>query len=241
MKRNDGRDFGELREVVITKDYIEWAEGSCLYEAGNTKVICTASVDERVPMWLRDQGGGWVTGEYGMLPRATHTRKPREASSGRLGGRTQEIQRLIGRALRSVVHLDKLGEITIWVDCDVIQADGGTRTAAITGGFIALYDAMMGLAPGMGWKEPPVTEFLAAVSVGIVGRQYCLDLNYEEDSKAEVDMNLVMTESGKIIEVQGTAEAYPFSRDGMDKMIDLAGAGIKELTGKQKAVLGLIK
>jgi ribonuclease PH len=239
VKRNDGRDFGELREVKITKDYMDWAEGSCLYEAGNTKVICTASIEERVPMWMRDSGGGWVTGEYGMLPRATHTRKQREVSSGRIGGRTQEIQRLIGRALRSVVHLDKLGAITIWIDCDVIQADGGTRTAAITGGYIALYDALLRLAPGMGWKEPPVTEFLAATSVGIVGRQYCLDLNYEEDSKAEVDMNLVMTESGKIIEVQGTAEAYPFSRDGLDKMIDLAGSGIKQLVEKQKSALGL--
>lgn len=238
MTRIDGRQFDELREIKITRGFLEYAEGSCLFEAGRTKVICTASIEDRVPQWLRDSGRGWVTGEYGMLPRSTHTRSPREAG-GRLGGRTQEIQRLIGRALRSVVHLDKLGEITIWIDCDVIQADGGTRTAAISGGFIALYDALMTLAPGHGWKEPPVTEFLAAVSVGIIGKQYFLDLNYEEDSKAEVDMNLVMTESGKIIEVQGTAEAYPFSRDGLDKMIDMAAVGIKELIAAQKKELGV--
>lgn len=239
MQRADGRKSDELREIKITRDFIEWAEGSCLYEAGHTKVVCTASIEQRVPRWLRDSGQGWVTGEYGMLPRATHTRTKREVASGRPGGRTQEIQRLIGRALRSVVHLDKLGEITVWIDCDVIQADGGTRTAAITGGFIALYDALARLGSGMGWKEPPVTEFLAATSVGIVGKHYCLDLNYEEDSKAEVDMNLVMTESGKIIEVQGTAEAYPFSREGLDKLIDLADLGIKHLVKEQKKAMGL--
>ncbi len=239
MIRIDGRDFKELREVKITRHFLEYAEGSCLYESGRTKVICAASIDTKVPRWMRDTGRGWITGEYGMMPRSTHTRSPREASRGKQGGRTHEIQRLIGRALRSVVHLDKLGEVTIWIDCDVLQADGGTRTAAVTGGFVALYDALMTLAPDRGWKTPPITEFLAATSVGIVGRQYCLDLNYEEDSKAEVDMNVVMTESGKIIEIQGTAEAYPFSRDGLDSMIDMATGGINELIKLQKSALEL--
>ncbi len=239
MTRIDGRDFSQLRDVKITRHFLDYAEGSCLYESGRTKVVCAASIDTKVPQWMRDTGRGWITGEYGMMPRSTHTRSPREASRGKQGGRTHEIQRLIGRALRSVVHLDKLGEVTIWIDCDVLQADGGTRTAAVTGGFIALYDALMTLAPGRGWKTPPITEFLAATSVGIVGRQYCLDLNYEEDSKAEVDMNVVMTESGKIIEIQGTAEAYPFSRDGLDSMIDLAAGGINELIKLQKTALEL--
>jgi ribonuclease PH len=239
MKRIDGREYDELRPAKITRGFLDYAEGSCLYEAGRTKVVCAASIETRVPQWMRDTGGGWITGEYGMMPRSTHTRSPREASRGKLGGRTHEIQRLIGRALRSVVHLDKIGEITVWIDCDVLQADGGTRTAAVTGGFVALYDALMTMAPARGWQTPPVTEFLAATSVGIVGKNYCLDLNYEEDSKAEVDMNLVMTESGKIIEVQGTAEGYPFSRDGLDKMIDLATGGIKDLVKLQKDALGL--
>jgi ribonuclease PH len=237
MTRHDGREFNQLRDIKITRNYLDYAEGSCLYESGRTKVICAASIDTNVPRWMRDTGKGWITGEYAMMPRATHTRTPREVIRGKQGGRTHEIQRLIGRSLRSIVHLDKIGEVTITVDCDVLQADGGTRTAALSGGFVALYDALMTLAPARGWKAPPITEFMAATSVGIVGKQFCLDLNYEEDSKAEVDMNVIMTESGKIIEIQGTAEAYPFSRDGLDTMIDMAQDGIKQIIEKQKSVL----
>lgn len=239
MARNDGREFNQLRDITITRNYLDYAEGSCLYESGKTKVICAASIDTNVPRWMRDTGRGWVTGEYAMMPRSTHTRTPREVNRGKQGGRTHEIQRLIGRSLRSVVHLDRIGEVTITIDCDVLQADGGTRTAALSGGFVALYDALMTLAPARGWKTPPISEFMAATSVGIVGRQLSLDLNYEEDSKAEVDMNVVMTESGKMIEVQGTAEAYPFSRDSLNQMIDLAEAGVKEIIEKQKAALGI--
>jgi ribonuclease PH len=209
-----------------------YAEGSVLIEIGHTQVICTATVEDKVPPFLRGMGEGWVTGEYSMLPRATAVRNPRESSRGRIGGRTHEIQRLIGRSLRSVVDLKALGERTIWIDCDVIQADGGTRTASITGAFIALVDALRTIE-----GNPGVKEYLAAVSVGIVNGQPVLDLNYEEDFAAEVDFNVVMTQSGQIVEVQGTAEGQPFSREQMGQLMDLAEKGISELFEKQQALL----
>lgn len=239
MKRLDGRGPNQLRSVKVTKNFISHAEGSVLYEIGNTRVVCTASIEERVPPFLRDTGQGWVTAEYAMLPRATTIRTVRESTAGRVGGRTHEIQRLIGRALRSVVDLKSLGETTIFVDCDVLQADGGTRTAAITGAFMALYDALSVLAKERELPGPPVLEFLAAVSVGIIDGTSCLDLSFEEDSVAQVDMNVVMTESGKIVEVQGTAEKHPFTRQELDKLIDLSAKGINELIKIQKKTLGI--
>lgn len=230
--RADGRAFDELRPVKITRDVNMHAEGSVLMEVGNTKVICTATVEDRVPHFLRGRGEGWITGEYSMLPRATAVRNQRESSKGKIGGRTHEIQRLIGRSLRSVVDLKSLGERTIWIDCDVIQADGGTRTASITGAFIALCDALRKIENAAG-----VTDYLAAVSVGIVQDEAVLDLDYAEDFSAEVDLNVVMTQSGKIVEVQGTAEGKPFSREQLDKMMDLAEKGIFELLEKQKNLL----
>jgi ribonuclease PH len=209
-----------------------------LVESGRTKVICTASVEDRVPPFLRNTGKGWVTAEYGMLPRATSTRTTREASQGKVGGRTQEIQRLIGRSLRSVVKLDKLGERTVWVDCDVIQADGGTRTAAITGAFVALVLALEHMREKGMVGEIPVLDYVAATSVGIIDHIRMLDLAYEEDSRAEVDMNVVMTGSGKFIEVQGTAEALPFGRDALDALLDLAQKGIGELIALQRGAIG---
>ncbi|WP_041439660.1 ribonuclease PH [Thermovibrio ammonificans] len=230
--RSDGRAPDQLREVKITLDYIKHAEGSCLIEFGDTKVICTASVEEKVPPFLRGTGQGWITAEYAMLPRATAQRMVREAARGKLTGRTQEIQRLIGRSLRSAVDLTALGEVTIWIDCDVIQADGGTRTASITGAFVALYRALEKME-----KLEAVRSFLAAVSVGIVDGTVLLDLNYEEDSMAEVDMNVVMNEKGEFAEVQGSAEGRPFTRDELDRMLNLASKGIMELISKQKEVL----
>ncbi|ADU96107.1 ribonuclease PH [Thermovibrio ammonificans HB-1] len=232
MIRSDGRAPDQLREVKITLDYIKHAEGSCLIEFGDTKVICTASVEEKVPPFLRGTGQGWITAEYAMLPRATAQRMVREAARGKLTGRTQEIQRLIGRSLRSAVDLTALGEVTIWIDCDVIQADGGTRTASITGAFVALYRALEKME-----KLEAVRSFLAAVSVGIVDGTVLLDLNYEEDSMAEVDMNVVMNEKGEFAEVQGSAEGRPFTRDELDRMLNLASKGIMELISKQKEVL----
>jgi ribonuclease PH len=232
--RSDGRKPEELREVKIVLDYIKYAEGSCLIEFGDTKVICTASVEEKVPPFLKGTGQGWITAEYSMLPRATAQRTVREAAKGKLTGRTQEIQRLIGRALRSAVSLEELGEITIWIDCDVIQADGGTRTAAITGAFVALYRALERLE-----KLHAVNSFIAAVSVGIVGGTPLLDLNYEEDSMAEVDMNVVMNDRGEFAEIQGTAEGKPFSKEELIKLLELAQKGILELIEKQKEVLGV--
>src|SRR5438067_3604887 len=214
------------------------AEGSVLSEAGNTKVICAASVEDRVPQFLRNTGKGWVTAEYGMLPRATSTRTQREASAGKVGGRTQEIQRLIGRSLRSVTRLTSLGERTIWLDCDVIQADGGTRTASITGAFVALALALERLRDQNMIKSIPLTDYVAAISVGIVDSEPLLDLAYEDDSRAEVDMNIVKTGDGRFIEVQGTAEAMPFGRDSLDTLLDLADHGIKQLVEKQKAIVG---
>src|SRR5574341_367884 len=216
MARPDGRRLDELRPVKITRHYLKYAEGSVLLELGDTRVVCSASGEERVPQWLRGAGRGWITAEYGMLPRATHDRTPREI--GRPSGRTQEIQRLVGRSLRAAVDLDKLGERTIWIDCDVIQADGGTRTAAITGAFVALVDALHVLRKtgALGWW--PLREVVAATSVGIVEGETVLDLNFQEASRARVDMNVVMTESGRLVEVQGTAEGLPFTRDEMAQM-----------------------
>jgi ribonuclease PH len=207
-------------------------------EAGRTKVICTASVEDRVPPFLRNTGKGWVTAEYGMLPRATNTRTQREATSGKVGGRTQEIQRLIGRALRSVTNLPALGERTIWLDCDVIQADGGTRTASITGAFVALALACEKLKERDIVRSMPISDYVAAISVGIVDGEPLLDLAYEDDSRAEVDMNIVKTGDGRFIEVQGTAEGQPFNRDALNKLLDLADVGIRELIAKQKAIVG---
>lgn len=236
--RPDGRLAAQLRNIKITRNFIKPAEGSVLIEMGDTKVICTASVENRVPPFLKDQNKGWVTGEYSMLPRATQSRTARESAIGRVGGRTHEIQRLIGRAMRSVVDLEALGERTIWLDCDVIQADGGTRTASITGAFVALKDAVSNALEKKLIQRQPVRDYVAAVSVGIVDGEPRLDLEYIEDSKAEVDMNVVMTGSGKFIEVQGTAETEPFNRDRLNDMLDLAASGIKELIALQKSILG---
>lgn len=236
--RPDGRLAEQLRNIKITRNFIKPAEGSVLIEMGDTKVICTASIENRVPPFLKDQNKGWVTGEYSMLPRATQSRTARESAIGRVGGRTHEIQRLIGRAMRSVVDLEALGERTIWLDCDVIQADGGTRTASITGAFVALKDAVSNALERKLIQRQPVRDYVAAVSVGIVDGEPRLDLEYIEDSKAEVDMNVVMTGAGKFIEVQGTAETEPFNRDRLNDMLDLAASGIKELIALQKSILG---
>lgn len=227
-----------MRPVNILPDYISTAEGSCLIEIGNTRVICTASIEETVPPFLRNSGKGWVTGEYGMLPRATLTRTQRESAKGRQSGRTHEIQRLIGRSMRAVTDLHKLGERTIWVDCDVIQADGGTRTASITGAFVAVALAVQKLAEAGTLSASPLRDYVAATSVGIVDGAALLDLAYEEDSRAEVDMNIVMTGSKKMVEVQGTAEQHPFDDAQLAEMLGLAKAGIEHLIVKQQAVLG---
>jgi ribonuclease PH len=238
MTRIDGRSPSQLRPTTITPGFLAHAEGSVLIEVGRTKVICTASVEERVPPFLRNSGKGWVTAEYGMLPRATSTRTQREASTGKVGGRTQEIQRLIGRSLRSVAKLNELGERTIWVDCDVIQADGGTRTASITGGFVAMALAMKKMKDLALIKDIPITDYVAATSVGIVEGTALLDLAYVEDSKAEVDMNFVKTGDGRFIELQGTAEGQPFDRRALDALMELADNGIKELIAMQKTIVG---
>lgn len=235
--RVDGRQYNELRKVEMISDYIKHAEGSVLMCVGDTKVICTASVEERVPPFLRGSGKGWVTAEYSMLPRATQSRTIRESSKGKVGGRTMEIQRLIGRSLRSVIQLDRLGERTIWLDCDVIQADGGTRTASITGAFVAAAQAIHGLVKSGALDSVPITDFLAATSVGIVDGQPCLDLCYEEDSKAKVDMNVVMTGSGKYVEIQGTGEESPFTPEELHQLLALAGHGTEQLIRLQKDVL----
>ncbi|HVW03630.1 MAG TPA: ribonuclease PH [Vicinamibacterales bacterium] len=240
MARQDGRAPDAVRPTTITPDFTIHAEGAVLIEVGRTKVICTASVEERVPPFLRGSGKGWVTAEYGMLPRATTTRTQREATAGKVGGRTQEIQRLIGRSLRAVTAMTELGERTIWIDCDVIQADGGTRTAAITGGFVALVLALervreKGLLPRV-----PVTNYVAATSVGVIGGTPMLDLAYEEDSRADVDMNIIKTSDGRFIEVQGTAEAQPFSRAELDALLALADTGVATLIARQREVVGKI-
>jgi ribonuclease PH len=238
MTRSDNRAPSELRPTRLTPDYLLHAEGSVLVEVGRTRVICTASIEDRVPPFLRGSGKGWVTAEYGMLPRATTTRTTREASSGKVGGRTQEIQRLIGRALRAVMKLEALGERTVWIDCDVIQADGGTRTASITGGFVALVLALQKVRPPGGHASLPVTDYVAATSVGLVDGVPLLDLAYDEDSRADVDMNVIMTGRGRFIEVQGTAEGEPFDRAALDSLVDLAGAGIDRLVGLQREIVG---
>jgi ribonuclease PH len=234
----DGRASNDLRRVTITPGYIIHPEGSVLIETGRTRVICTASVEDRVPPFLRNSGKGWVTAEYGMLPRATTTRTTREAATGKVGGRTQEIQRLIGRSLRAVTKLEDLGERTIWIDCDVIQADGGTRTASITGSFVALVLALQALVSRGTLPRVPIHHHVAATSVGIVGGEPMLDLAYEEDSKADVDMNIVKTSDGRYIEVQGTAESTPFGRDRLNDLLDLADAGIARLVEIQQSIIG---
>lgn len=235
--RFDAREADQLRPVKMTKDYIMHPQGSVLIEMGHTKVICTAMIEEKVPPFLKGSGKGWITAEYGMLPASTHTRKIRDASKGKIDGRSQEIQRLIGRALRSVVDLEKLGERTIWIDCDVIQADGGTRTASITGSFVALMCAFNKMIAAGQLTEAPITDYVAAVSVGVVGDQPVLDLCYEEDSKAAVDMNLVMTGSGKFIEIQGTGEDRPFDQSELTQMLSLGEKGIRELMTLQKQMI----
>ncbi|HSC29372.1 MAG TPA: ribonuclease PH [Vicinamibacterales bacterium] len=238
MTRSDGRAPGRMRPTKMTPNFLMHAEGSVLIEVGRTRVVCSASVEDRVPPFLRNTGKGWVTAEYGMLPRATTTRTQREASAGKVGGRTQEIQRLIGRSLRSVTRLPELGERTVWIDCDVIQADGGTRTASITGGFVALVLALQRLRDLGHVKGVPVQDFVAATSVGVVSGVPMLDLAYDEDSRADVDMNIVKTGDGRFIEVQGTAEGPPFERKALDDLMDLADDGIRELVALQRSVVG---
>jgi ribonuclease PH len=238
--RINGRTNQELRPMKITPHYIKHAEGSVLIEVGDTKVICTATIEDRVPPFMKGQGKGWVTAEYSMLPRATQVRNQREAAKGKLGGRTMEIQRLIGRALRSVVNLEALGERSITLDCDVIQADGGTRTTSITGAFVAMAFAINKLATDKNLKVFPINDFLASVSVGVIGDTPRLDLNYEEDSQAKVDMNVVMTGSGQFVEIQGTGEEAPFSRKELDALLALAETGIESMIEEQRNVLGPI-
>jgi ribonuclease PH len=240
MTRTDGRAPDMVRPTRLTADFVIHPEGSVLIEVGRTRVICTASVEDRVPPFLRGSGKGWVTAEYGMLPRATSTRTTREATSGKVGGRTQEIQRLIGRSLRSVTSLGDFGERSLWVDCDVIQADGGTRTAAITGGFVALVLAFERLREQGAITRMPITNYVAATSVGVIDGTPMLDLAYDEDSRAEVDMNVVKTSDGRFIEVQGTAETKPFDRAALDELLGLADEGIKHLVDRQREAVGKI-
>jgi len=236
--RPSGRAPDALRPVRITRGFTRHAEGSVLVEFGDTRVLCTASVEEKVPAFLRGAGRGWLTAEYGMLPRSTHTRSEREAARGKQSGRTQEIQRLIGRSLRAVFDLERLGERTITLDCDVLQADGGTRTAAITGAFVAAHDAVSGLLVSGALERTPVRDFVAAVSVGLYEGAAVLDLDYAEDSACDTDLNVVMTGAGGFVEVQGTAEGEPFTREQMDRLVDLAATGIRRLIDAQRAALG---
>jgi ribonuclease PH len=238
MVRTDQRSASDIRPTSLTPHFLVHAEGSVLVEVGRTKVICTASVEERIPTFLRGTGKGWVTAEYGMLPRSTSTRTTREASAGRVGGRTQEIQRLIGRSLRAVARLESLGERTIWIDCDVIQADGGTRTASITGAFVALVLALQRLREQGVLGTMPIEDYVAATSVGVVDGTPLLDLAYEEDARAEVDMNVVKTGDGRFIEVQGTAEGEPFERETLDLLVELASHGIRQLVELQREIVG---
>ena len=238
ITRVDNRSAIEIRPTRLTPDFLHHAEGSVLIEIGLTRIVCAASLEERVPSFLRNSGKGWITSEYGMIPRATSTRTTREAAAGRVGGRTQEIQRLIGRSLRSVTNLEELGERTIWIDCDVIQADGGTRTASITGGFIALVLALERIREKELIKTIPVQDYVAAISVGVVDGNPMLDLAYEEDSRADVDMNIVKTGGGKFIEVQGTAEGAPFDRDALNRLLELAETGIQEMISLQRKIVG---
>lgn len=239
MTRHDGRAVDQLRPITIETNYLMHPEGSVLIQVGDTKVICTATVDDRVPGFLRGQGKGWITAEYSMLPRATAERTQRDSSRGKINGRTMEIQRLIGRALRAIVDLEALGEKTIWIDCDVIQADGGTRTASITGAFVALTQALAKIHEVKPFAKFPIVDYLAATSVGFVDEiGAVLDLNYIEDSAAAVDMNLVMTGSGRFVEIQGTGEEATFSRNELNELLDLGEKGIRELIAIQKAALG---
>ena len=238
--RADGRLSEQLRPTRITPNYSIHAEGSVLIDAGKTRVICTASVEDRVPPFRRNTGKGWVTAEYGMLPRATSTRSQRESTAGKVGGRTQEIQRLIGRSLRAVTKLEELGERTVTLDCDVIQADGGTRTASITGAFVALALALDTLRQRDVLRAIPLSDYVAAISVGVVDGEPLLDLAYEDDSRADVDMNIVKTGDGRFIEIQGTAEAMPFGHDSLLTLLTLADHGIKQLIEKQRAIVGQI-
>lgn len=236
--RANGRKWNEIRKITITRDFLKYPGGAVLIEMGNTKVICTATIEDSVPSFLKNTGKGWLTAEYSMIPMSTQSRTPRESTRGRVGGRTHEIQRLIGRSLRAVTALDSFGEKTIYIDCDVIQADGGTRTASISGAFVALVDLFRALKQKGVVKVIPVNDYVSAVSVGLVDNHIYLDLEYEEDARAEVDMNFIMTGKGLFIEVQGTAEEAPFSRDMLDKMTDIAIQGIAEITQKQMEVLG---
>ena len=240
MIRIDGRKFDQIRDVKITRNFTKYAEGSVLIEMGETKVLCTASIEEKVPPFLRNTGTGWINAEYSMLPRSTQQRKVRDSSKGKIDGRSQEIQRLIGRAIRSVVDLDKLGERTIWVDCDVIQADGGTRTASITGAFVAVAEAIYKLYNDGIIKKMPIENFVSAISVGIVDDECLLDICYEEDSQAQVDMNIIMTDRCEFVEVQGTGEERPFSRKDLNKLLELGEKGNKELIKIQRKALGEI-
>jgi ribonuclease PH len=240
MTRFNDRSPNELRPVTITPNFTIHAEGSVLIEAGHTRVICTASLEEKVPPFLRNSGKGWVTAEYGMLPRATNTRSTREASTGKVGGRTMEIQRLIGRSMRSVIALEQLGERTLYLDCDVIQADGGTRCASITGAFVAMVMALGKLKQQGLIKSIPVSDYVAAVSVGVVAGMPLLDLAYAEDSKADVDMNIIKTGDGRFVEIQGTAEAEPFGTETLMSMLSLADTGITALIAKQREIVGSI-
>jgi len=236
--RSDGRSNDKMRDIKITRNFLKFPDGCVLVEMGETKVICGVSIEEKVPPFLRNSGKGWLTAEYSMLPRATPSRNVREAVAGKIGGRTHEIQRLIGRALRAIVNLDIIGERTIWVDCDVIQADGGTRTASITGGFVALAEALWSLKRRGIIEKVPFRDSIGAVSAGIVDGEARLDLSYAEDSIADVDMNFVMTGKGLLVEVQGTAEKTPFSKELLDKMYEYSHRGIAEITRAQKTVLG---
>ncbi len=237
MTRQNGRRSDELRKLRITKDYIKYAEGSCLIELGETKVITTATIENTVPSFLRGKSTGWITAEYGMIPRSCKTRVQREASKGKLAGRTMEIQRLIGRSMRSVADMSKIGERTIWIDCDVIQADGGTRCASITGSFISVILALEKMRGEGVIQAIPVSDYVAAVSVGMLDGKPILDLNYDEDSTADVDMNIIMTGNGRFVEIQGTAEKEPFKKEDMNKLITLARKGIDELIAAQKKAL----
>jgi ribonuclease PH len=238
MFRSDHRAADQMRPVSIQPDFIHTAEGSVLIEIGSTRVICTASIEDTVPQFLRNTGRGWISAEYSMLPRSTLTRTPREVSKGRPSGRTHEIQRLIGRSLRAVTDLERLGERTIWIDCDAIQADGGTRTASITGAFVALGLALEKMVEGGTLTAVPLRDFVAAISVGVVDGEVLLDLSYEEDSRADVDMNFVMTGSRKLVEVQATAERHAFDDEQLETMLKLARQGVNELIAKQQAILG---
>ena len=237
MNRVDGRKNDELRPVTITRNYIRYAEGSCLIEMGDSKVICTATIEDKVPPFLKGSGTGWVTAEYGMIPRSCQTRAPRDTARGAASGRTQEIQRLVGRSLRAIIDRYTLGERTIILDCDVIQADGGTRTASVTGSFVAFVDALEKMRKDGQIKKIPISDTLAAISVGVVQNEELLDLSYAEDSEAMVDMNVIMTASGRLVEIQGTAERQPFSRSRLMRLLDLAEKGIQELSAQIKELM----